>query len=85
VGVYAFFRDAAVKAHSAVEAPDVAGVKFHHLTTVWLSGKAGSEITHVINRAGGRVHANSPTDAMRQTLVEFAGANPGGGGNRDRK
>jgi hypothetical protein len=85
VGVYSFFRDAAVKAHSAVEAPDVVGVKFHHLTTVWLSGKAGSEITHVINHAGGRVHANAPADAMRQTLVEFAGANPGGGGNRDRK
>jgi hypothetical protein len=85
VGVYSFFRDAPVKAHSAVEAPAAAGVKFHNLTTVWLNGKAGSEITHIINDTGGRVHANSPPDAMRQTLVEFGGANSRGGGSRDRK
>jgi hypothetical protein len=79
VGVYCFFRDAPVKAHSAIEAPASAGVKFHSLTTVWLNGKAGSEITHIINDAGGRVHANAPAEAMRQTLVEFAGAKTGGG------
>ena len=84
VGVYAFFRDAPVKAHSAVEAPAAAGVKFHNLTTVWLNGKAGSEITHIINDVGGRVHANAPSDAMRQTLVEFGGAKSGGGG-RNKK
>jgi hypothetical protein len=85
VGVYAFFRDAPVKAHSAIEAPVVGGVKFHNLTTVWLNGKAGSEITHVINDVGGRVHAGSPANAMRQTLVEFGGAKSGGGGRRDKK
>jgi hypothetical protein len=85
VGVYAFFRDAPVKAHSAIEAPAVAGVKFHNLTTIWLNGKAGSEITHIINDAGGRVSASAPAEAMRQTLVEFGGANSGGGGSRDRK
>jgi hypothetical protein len=42
--------------------PEAPGVKLHNLTTVWLNGKAGSEITHVVN------------DAMRQTLVEFGGA-----------
>jgi hypothetical protein len=84
VGVYSFFRDAPVKAHSAIEAPAVPGVKFHHLTTVWLNGKAGSEITHIVNDAGGRVHANAPPAAMRQTLVDFGGAKAGGGG-RDRK
>jgi hypothetical protein len=78
VGVYAYFRDAPVKAHSAIEAPAVAGVKFHNLTTIWLNGKAGSEITHIINDLGGRVHANAPAGAMRQTLGEF-------GGNRDKK
>jgi hypothetical protein len=80
VGVYSFFRDAVVKAHSAIEAPAAAGVKFHNLTTIWLNGKAGSEITHVINSAGGRVHANAPAEAMRQTLVEF-----GGEKGRDKK
>jgi hypothetical protein len=73
VGVYSFFRDAPVKAHSAIEAPAVPGVKLHHLTSVWLNGKAGSEITHVINDSGGRVHAGKPAEAMRQTLVEFPG------------
>ena len=34
-------------------------------------GKPGSEITHVVNDQGGRVHANSPAQAMRQTLSEF--------------
>ena len=74
-----------MKAHSAVEAPAVPGVKFHHLTTVWLNGRAGSEITHIVNDLGGRVYANSPPDAMRQTLVEFGGTNPGGGGSHDKK
>jgi hypothetical protein len=79
VGVYCYFRDAAVKAHSAVEAPAVRGVAFHNLTTIWLNGKAGSEITHVINGSGGRVHANSPAEAMRQTHRDF-GDPPAGGG-----
>jgi hypothetical protein len=74
VGVYSYFRDAPVKAHSAIEAPAVPGVKFHNLTTVWLNGQAGSEITHIINDMGGRVHANKPAEAMRQTLAEFGGA-----------
>jgi hypothetical protein len=84
VGVYCFFRDAPVKAHSAIEAPAAAGVKFHNLTTVWLNGKAGSEITHVINNVGGRVYASSPAAAMRQTLLEFGGGKSGVGG-RDKK
>jgi hypothetical protein len=44
-----------------------------------LNGKAGSEITHIINRTGGRVHASSPAGAMRQTYRDFAGTRPGGG------
>jgi hypothetical protein len=85
VGVYSFFRDGPVKAHSAIEAPAATGVKFHNLTTIWLNGKAGSEISHIINDAGGRVYANAPADAMRQTLVEFGGAKAGAGGRRDKK
>jgi hypothetical protein len=67
VGVYCYFRDAPVKANSAIEAP--AGAKFHNLTTVRLTGQTGSEITHVINDQGGRVYANHPADAMRQTYI----------------
>ncbi len=72
IGVYCYFRDAAVKARSAIEAPAAPGVKLHNLTTVWLNGRRGSEITHVVNEVGGRVHAGSPPAARRQTLREFS-------------
>ncbi len=78
VGVYCYFRDAAVKANSAIEAPAVPGVKFHNLTTIWLNGKPGSQITHIINNLGGAVTANSPAKAMRQTYGDFGGAGSGG-------
>ena len=68
VGIYCYFRDAAVKLESAIEAPSAPGVKFHHLTTVWLNGKEGSEITHIINNEGGRVYATKPPEAFRQTM-----------------
>jgi len=74
VGVYSFFRDAAVKQNSAIEVPDVQGVNLHHMTTIWLSGMSGSEISHVVNNTGSPVYANSPSDAMRQTVAEFAGS-----------
>jgi hypothetical protein len=80
VGVYCYFRDAAVKANSAVEAPAARGVHFHNLTTVWLNGQAGSEITHIINSTGGRVHANAPGPAMRQTCGNIGDTETGGGG-----
>lgn len=74
LGIYSYFRDAAIALNSAIEAPDAPGVKLHHITTIWLNGTPGSEITHVVNNLGGRVYANSPTDAMRQTITEYAGA-----------
>ncbi|WEK55047.1 MAG: discoidin domain-containing protein [Candidatus Cohnella colombiensis] len=83
LGIYSFFRDAPVKLNSAIEVPDVQGVKIHHATTIWLSGTAGSEITHIINNLGGTVYANSPSDAMRQTLSEFVGTGTGGGGGTE--
>ncbi|HEX7056475.1 MAG TPA: discoidin domain-containing protein [Bacilli bacterium] len=81
LGVYSYFRDSAAKLNSAIEVPDVQGVKIHHMTTIWLSGTAGSEITHVINNIGNRVYANSPAEAMRQTVSEFQGTGAGGGGD----
>jgi chitodextrinase len=74
LGVYSYFRDAAVKLNSAIEVPNTAGVKLHSMTTIWLNGTAGSEITHVVNNLGGRVYANTPATAMRQTLTEFSGS-----------
>ena len=71
VGVYCYFRDAAVKANSAIEAPAVTGHQVHSMTTIWLNGQHGSEISHIINNSGGRVYANSPGNAMRQTMAEW--------------
>jgi len=70
VGVYCYFRDSPVRANSAIEAPLSPGIKFHHLTTIWLDGQPGSEITHIINNLGTPVssHANNK---MRQTLSEY--------------
>jgi hypothetical protein len=52
LGMYCFFnKNPAVKLTSAIEAPRVAGVKFHDMTTVSLGGGKG-EITHVINGTG---------------------------------
>ncbi|MDC0714422.1 discoidin domain-containing protein [Stigmatella sp. ncwal1] len=74
LGVYSYFRDAAVKLENAIEVPNVAGVKLHSMTTIWLNGTAGSEITHVINGLGGRVYGSTPAGAMRQTYTNFAGS-----------
>jgi hypothetical protein len=69
VGIYCFFRDAAIKAPSAVEAPTAPGVRFHNLATLWLSGHPGSQITHVINQSGEAATQIS----HHQTLNEYPG------------
>ncbi|KAI0188695.1 hypothetical protein F4808DRAFT_56961 [Astrocystis sublimbata] len=74
LGVYSYFRDSPTKLENAIEVPEAPGVKLHHLTTVWLTGTEGSEISHIINGSGGCVHANSPEEAMRQTMNEFPAA-----------
>jgi hypothetical protein len=55
LGVYCVFWDAAVVAETAIEAPDVPGVKLHHMITVRLNGKPGSGINHVLNGTGAAV------------------------------
>ncbi|MDR6551133.1 discoidin domain-containing protein [Paenibacillus qinlingensis] len=75
LGVYSYFRDAAVKLDNAIEVPDAPGVKIHHATTIWLNGTAGSEITHIINGIGGRVYGTSGS-SQRQTL-NFYGTDAG--------
>ena len=73
LGIYCYFRDAVIKCESAIQAPSTSGIKIHHMTTVWLNGKNGSEIAHIINHLGGRVYSHTPASAMRQTLKEFIG------------
>ena len=67
VGVYCNYRNANVSANSAVEAPSASGVRFHNVTTFWLSGHAGTEISHIVNQEG----AAATAKAHRQTLDEF--------------
>jgi len=69
MGVYCYFRDAAVTATSAIEAPSAPGVRFHNLTTIWLNGRKGSEISHIIDQAVAAATASS----HRQTLSEYRG------------
>ncbi|KAI1426086.1 hypothetical protein F5Y12DRAFT_743922 [Xylaria sp. FL1777] len=71
LGIYSYFRDSPAKLENAIEVPEASDVKLHHLTTVWLTGTPGSEISHIVNGIGGRVYANSPESAMRQTITEF--------------
>jgi hypothetical protein len=52
LGVYCVFRAAPVVAETAIQAPDVPGVRLHHLITVRLNGLPGSGINHVINDRG---------------------------------
>lgn len=67
LGIYSFFRDAEVKLNSAIEIPDTAGVKIHNATSVFLAGKTGSEITHVVNEFGEAVtYAGN-----RKTITEY--------------
>ncbi|KAK8001041.1 hypothetical protein PG991_013263 [Apiospora marii] len=72
LGVYSYYRDFPAKTENAIEVPEVPGVKLHRMTTVWLNGKQGSEITHIVNGKGDRVYWSTPAEAMRQTMNEFS-------------
>jgi hypothetical protein len=53
LGVYSVFTNN-VTSDNAIEVPNVAGVKFHHMVTEKL---AGGQITHIINGVGGTATA----------------------------
>jgi hypothetical protein len=55
LGVYCVFRQAPVVAESAIEAPEAARVKFHHIITRRLNPNNGSGIAHVLNQNGDAV------------------------------
>jgi hypothetical protein len=40
---------------NTVETPIAAGVAIHHVIAVWITGAAGSSITHIINGTGNSV------------------------------
>lgn len=59
LGIYCFFRDAVVTADRAIEVPDSLETDFTDMVTFWLDGKAGSQITHIINDDGATVTINN--------------------------
>lgn len=66
VGVYCYFRDAAVTAYHAVEAPPAVASGFQHLVTFWLNGNPQSRIAHIINDEGAAV----TTESRKATLPQ---------------
>lgn len=62
LGIYCYFRDAPIQLQRAIEVPQTDGVAMHHMTTIWLNGTVGSEITHVINDKGNRVYDHTEHD-----------------------
>ncbi len=59
LGVYCVFYKAPVVADSAIEAPVAPGIRFHHMVTLWLNGRPGSGIRHIINDRGDPVVGKS--------------------------
>jgi hypothetical protein len=52
LGIYSYFRDAAVIMDQAAEAPKGPGIKFTNIMTFWLNGLDGGEVKSVINGVG---------------------------------
>jgi hypothetical protein len=69
IGVYSYFRDAAVSQNSAIEVPNYSGIKIQDATTVWLNGQTGSSIDHIVNNTGDA----ATNTTVRQTLANFEG------------
>jgi hypothetical protein len=68
LGIYCTFQAAPVFAERAIEVPNAAGVKMHHMVTFYLSGLGGG-IRNVINDSG-----QEATEASRQGIVDEYGA-----------
>lgn len=57
VGVYGVFIHSSTQCFNAIEAPAAPHVRLHHLTSIWIPGREGTEITHVVSGVGGTVSA----------------------------
>jgi len=54
LGIYSVFRFPVV-CENAIETPTAPDVALHHMIAVWITGAAGSSITHIINGVGNSV------------------------------
>jgi len=59
LGVYGVFTRSPAKCFNAFETPAAPGIKLHHLVAIWITGKPGTEITHVINGTGNAVNSSN--------------------------
>lgn len=66
LGIYSVFRQREVNLTRAIEAPQKAGVRFHHMITVALGNNG--EITHVVNNSGA---ATSIKPRVTPKMTEF--------------
>lgn len=67
LGIYLYNRDAQVELHSAMEAPEDADVRVHHICTVMITGNPG--MSHIINAEGDGVM----TGGARAVILEWGG------------
>lgn len=59
------FTRSPTKCFNAFETPAGPGIKLRHLVAIWITGKPGTEITHVINGTGDAVNS-----AHKKTTVD---------------
>jgi hypothetical protein len=62
LGVYCNFQAAVVQLDNAIETPTGPGIQMNHMVTIFLDGKPGSAINHIINGTGNSVTANDPNN-----------------------
>ena len=64
LGVYGVFTRSPAKCFNAFETPTGPGIKMRHLVSIWITGKPGTEITHVINGTGDAVNSANKKTTM---------------------
>jgi hypothetical protein len=64
VGVYGVFTRSPTKCFNAMETPNGPGIKMRHLVSIWITGKPGTEISHVINGKGAAVNSSNKKTTM---------------------
>lgn len=73
LGVYGVFTRSATTCLNAVEAPTAPGVRLHHLISVWITGRRGTEITHVVSGTGPAVNRTRRTATVDEFPPSAAG------------
>ncbi|WP_210420424.1 coagulation factor 5/8 type domain-containing protein [Aquisphaera giovannonii] len=61
LGVYGVFLHSPTKCENALETPEGPGIRIHHVISVWITGRPGTETTHIRNGKGPAVNASRRT------------------------